>query len=289
MIPSGAVQSAAAMTRQASAPPAGPGPSEFLPRSANNADRHTLSTSEATTVLDLTRRDLAGLIESGWLRPAGPPTARRWPLDQIQALLNTSTAGTCGDPRPGYLRALGDLLTGHGLCCQLRQHDGHPHLLARSSAGAQTAVWLVRASTGWRFLWRRYRSCPVVDLPGAAAAILGDVGPVTGHTTPAPTGARHSADHSSVARKRALRRLAREQPDAYTTLYQRIRPRMPSHTHARNQAWTQLRYQYPDRYRELYEEERPLAAKPPRRTCTRTAVAAGVPRSGQPSELEAGR
>jgi hypothetical protein len=269
------------MTRQASAPPAGPGLSEFLPRSADNTGPHTLSTSEATTVLGLTRRDLAGLTEAGWLRPAGPPTARRWPLDQIQALLNTSTAGACGDPRPGYLQALGDLLAGHGLCCQVCQHDDHPHLLARSPGGAQTTVWLVRASTGWRFLWRRYRSHPAFDLPGAATTIMADVGPVTGHTIPAPAGARHSADHSSVARKRALRRLAREQPDAYTTLYQRIRPRTPSHTHARNQAWTQLRYQYPGRYRELYEEERPQAAKPPRLTGTRTAAAAGVSRSGE--------
>jgi hypothetical protein len=240
-------------------------------------------------VLGLTHRDLDDLTGAGWLQAAGPPTGRRWPLDQIQALLNTSTAGACGDPRPGYLKALGGLLAGHGWCCQVRQHDDHPHLLARSPVGAQTTVWLVRGTAGWRFSWRRYRSRPAFDLPGAAAAIVADVGPVTGHTRLVPAGARRSADYSSVARKRALRRLAREQSAAYTTIYQRIRPGAPSHTHARNQAWTQLRHRYPDRYRELYEEELPQAAKPPRLTGTRAVGPARVPRSGRPCELEAGR
>lgn len=45
-------------------------------------------------------------------------------------------------------------------------------------------------------------------------------------------------------------------PTAYTAIYQRIRPRMSSHQHARNQAWTRLRYQYPDRYQTLYAQER---------------------------------
>ena len=278
----GTARTAATMTRHVSGPTASPGRSEVFPRSAKNADPHTLTTSEAITVLGLTRRDLAGLTDAGWLRPTGRPGARRWPLDQIQALLYTSTAGVCGDPRPGYLQALGHLLTGHGLRCQMRQHDDHPHLLARSPAGAQTTVWLARASTGWRFWWRRSRSCPAYDLPSAATAITSDVSPITSRTKPAVTPARHSADHSSMTRKRALRRLAREQPAAYTAIYQRIRPRAPSRTHARNQAWTQLRHQYPDRYRELYAHERAQAADPPCLTGARTAVAARASRSGRP-------
>jgi len=65
-----------------------------------------------------------------------------------------------------------------------------------------------------------------------------------------------SGDRSSMARKRALRRLANEQRAAYRALYADTRPRTQARDQARGQALTQLRYRYPDRYLELYAQER---------------------------------
>lgn len=65
-----------------------------------------------------------------------------------------------------------------------------------------------------------------------------------------------SGDRSSMARKRALRRLAREQRAIYRGLYTDTRPRTQTHDQARGQALTLLRYRYPDRYLELYAQER---------------------------------
>jgi hypothetical protein len=66
----------------------------------------------------------------------------------------------------------------------------------------------------------------------------------------------HSGDRSSTARKRALRRLAREQRATYRDLYAGTRGRTQTHDQARGQARTLLRYRYPDRYLELYAQER---------------------------------
>jgi hypothetical protein len=65
-----------------------------------------------------------------------------------------------------------------------------------------------------------------------------------------------SGDRSSMARKRALRRLAREQRASYRELYADTRPRTQTHDQGRGQALTLLRYRYPDRYLELYAQER---------------------------------
>lgn len=66
----------------------------------------------------------------------------------------------------------------------------------------------------------------------------------------------YSGDRSSTARKRALRRLAREQRGTYRDLYTSARARTQTHDQARGQARTLLRYRYPDRYLQLYAEER---------------------------------
>ncbi len=65
-----------------------------------------------------------------------------------------------------------------------------------------------------------------------------------------------SGDRSSSARKRALRRLAREDRATYRELYAEARPRTQTHDQARGRAFTLLRYRYPDRYLELYALER---------------------------------
>jgi hypothetical protein len=113
----------------------------------------------------------------------------------------------------------------------------------------------------WRAISGALLARPADALPGDGALFraatpqrVHDL--INRHTWPSAGAARRNADHSSVVRKRALRRLAREQPAAYAALYERIRPSTPSHTHARNQAWTQLRRQYPRRYQELYAQER---------------------------------
>jgi hypothetical protein len=38
------------------------------------------------------------------------------------------------------------------------------------------SIWVISTSTGWRFLWNRYRSHPAEDPAGAAEAIMGDLG-----------------------------------------------------------------------------------------------------------------
>jgi hypothetical protein len=65
----------------------------------------------------------------------------------------------------------------------------------------------------------------------------------------------YSGDRSSAARKRALRRLAREQRVVYRELYEQTRQRVQTHDQARGRARTLLRYRFPDRYLQLYAEE----------------------------------
>jgi hypothetical protein len=64
-----------------------------------------------------------------------------------------------------------------------------------------------------------------------------------------------SGDRSSLARKRALRILMREQYADYSLLYEEIRPATQTRHQARGRAWTQLRARFPDRYLELYAQE----------------------------------
>jgi hypothetical protein len=68
-----------------------------------------------------------------------------------------------------------------------------------------------------------------------------------------------SGDRSSNARKRALRRLAREQHAAYAEIYEQVRPAAPTRHHASERARTKLRYRYPARYLELFAEEQASA------------------------------
>ncbi len=66
----------------------------------------------------------------------------------------------------------------------------------------------------------------------------------------------YSGDRSSAARKRALRRLAREDRPTYRVLYEQTRPQARTHDQARGRALTLLRYRHLDRYLELYAQER---------------------------------
>lgn len=72
-----------------------------------------------------------------------------------------------------------------------------------------------------------------------------------------PTGAVVS-NESSIARKRALRRLSREEHTAYSALYEQVVSQIPGLTRhqVRGRTWTRLRYEFPDRYLELYALER---------------------------------
>jgi hypothetical protein len=140
--------------------------------------------------------------------------------------------------------------------------------VATSTSGSEPAALtlpgLQRQHPQWA-IWRAVSGAllarPADALPAAGALFrtataqhMHDL--ITRHTWPSAGAARRSADHSSAACKRALRRLAREQPAAYAAFYERIRPATPGHYHARNKAWTQLRHQYPGRYQELYDQER---------------------------------
>lgn len=72
------------------------------------------------------------------------------------------------------------------------------------------------------------------------------------------TSPAESRDHSSLLRKRALRRLSREQHAAYGALYEQVLSESAglSRHQARGRARTLLRREFPDRYLELYGLER---------------------------------
>jgi hypothetical protein len=76
-----------------------------------------------------------------------------------------------------YLRRLGRVVAataGDSLTCELRWQERRPflpYLMVKD-----VPVWVVPTSTGWRFLWRRYRSYPVTDAAGAARELLTDLG-----------------------------------------------------------------------------------------------------------------
>jgi hypothetical protein len=56
----------------------------------------------------------------------------------------------------------------------MRRQEEHPFLPYLQVQN--TPVWAVSTSTGWRFLWNRYRSHPVTDPAGAAEAIVTELG-----------------------------------------------------------------------------------------------------------------
>lgn len=66
---------------------------------------------------------------------------------------------------------------------------------------------------------------------------------------------RASSDHASRMRKRALRRLARQEYDAYRVHYNSLRASGYENHQARGRAWTLLRHQFLDAYLELYALE----------------------------------
>jgi hypothetical protein len=77
-----------------------------------------------------------------------------------------------------YLRRLGRVIIatyGAGAECELRWQEKVPFLPYLVVRGVP--VWAVSTSTGWRFLWNRYRSHPVTDPSGAASALMADLGP----------------------------------------------------------------------------------------------------------------
>ena len=134
-----------------------------------------LTAAQVRKVLGVTSADLAGLADAGLLRPRGSGPGC-YPAIQVEALLSSpgGAPGTPSDPRPGFLRVLGQLVRAHAASrarCRLCQDSPHPHLLIRVTGGAQLAVWLVPTTAGWRFLWDQWRSHTAADLPGAAQAI----------------------------------------------------------------------------------------------------------------------
>jgi hypothetical protein len=76
-----------------------------------------------------------------------------------------------------YLRRLGRVLAataGDGLTYELRWQERRPflpYLMVKD-----VPVWVVPTSSGWRFLWLRYRSYAVTDAAGAARELLDDLG-----------------------------------------------------------------------------------------------------------------
>ncbi len=76
-----------------------------------------------------------------------------------------------------YLRRLGRVIIatyGAEVGCELRWQEKLPFLPYLQVHGVP--VWAVSTSTGWRFLWNRYRSHSVTDPSGAAQALMADLG-----------------------------------------------------------------------------------------------------------------
>lgn len=107
-------------------------------------------------------------------RPAGPSRRRRSAPRAVAAPPETDPAIRV---QGRYLRALAKAITGavgEDAGCELRRQEAQPFLPYLRVR--ETPVWAVSTSTGWRFLWNRYRSHPVTDPAGAAEAIVADLG-----------------------------------------------------------------------------------------------------------------
>lgn len=107
-------------------------------------------------------------------RPAGPGRRRRAAPQAVAAPPETDPAIRA---QARYLRALAKAITGtvgEDAVCEMRRQEAHPFLPYLRVR--ETPVWAVSTSTGWRFLWNRYRSHPVTDPAGAAEAIVTDLG-----------------------------------------------------------------------------------------------------------------
>ncbi len=89
-----------------------------------------------------------------------------------------------------YLRRLGRVIAaayGAEAACELRWQEERPYLPYLLVHGVP--VWAVLTSTGWRFLWNRYRSHSVADPSGTADVLLADLGlprPSRGAGPPVP-------------------------------------------------------------------------------------------------------
>jgi hypothetical protein len=107
-------------------------------------------------------------------RPPGPARRRRVAPRALAAPPETDPAIRA---QARYLRVLAKAITaavGDGAGCEMRRQEAHPFLPYLRVR--ETPVWAVSTSSGWRFLWNRYRSHPVTDPAGAAEAILADLG-----------------------------------------------------------------------------------------------------------------
>lgn len=113
-------------------------------------------------------------------RPAPPPPRPRRgasrPADGAAAGLAAAKAEPGHKAQARYLRALARAIVaevGPGADCELRWQQEHPflpYLRVRD-----TSVWTVSTSSGWRFLWNRYRSHPAADAAGAAQVIAAEL------------------------------------------------------------------------------------------------------------------
>ena len=118
--------------------------------------------------------DDGGGQPDGAERPPGSARRRRAAPRALAAPPETDPAIRA---QARYLRALAKAITaavGDGADCEMRRQEAHPFLPYLRVR--ETPVWAVSTSSGWRFLWNRYRSHPVTDPAGAAEAIVADLG-----------------------------------------------------------------------------------------------------------------
>jgi hypothetical protein len=106
-------------------------------------------------------------------RPAPPRRGQRAP----GAGNGSAESDASTESQARQLHALARAITdaaGAKAGCELRWRQKHPFLPYLRVGEAP--IWAVSTSTGWRFLWNRYRSHPAADPAGAAEAIMGDLG-----------------------------------------------------------------------------------------------------------------
>jgi hypothetical protein len=118
--------------------------------------------------------DARGGQPRGAGRPTGPSRRRRAAPRAVGTPPETDPAIRA---QGRYLRALAKAITGavgEDAGCEMRRQEAQPFLPYLRVR--ETPVWAVSTSTGWRFLWNRYRSHPVTDPAGAAEAIVADLG-----------------------------------------------------------------------------------------------------------------